>query len=172
VSFLEGAGTPSMVDRTTIRPPAARIGPITADERKAVMANSPVKGKYDQTVDPQSAYEVLQKRLAAGGALPRAGTPAGAGGAPSSPGGPAEASAEGGVFHKIGSYVGNFFGIGRPRGQPLTTSQQVARNVARAIAVGVGTQVAAELTKASGSRTAGTIGKAIVRGTLGGVMRR
>ena len=64
------------------------------------------------------------------------------------------------------------FGIGRPRGTALTTSQQVARNVARAVVAGVATQVAAELTKSTGSKSAGTIGKAVLRGTLGGVMRR
>jgi hypothetical protein len=48
----------------------------------------------------------------------------------------------------------------------------VARNVARAVAVGIGAQVAAELTKSTGSKTAGTLGKAVVRGALGGVMRR
>src|SRR6202011_2562415 len=56
VSFLEGNGTPSMVDRTIVRPPSARIGPVTADERKAVIDKSPLKGKYDTTVDPNSAY--------------------------------------------------------------------------------------------------------------------
>src|SRR5262249_40583666 len=61
VSFLEGNGTPSIVERTTIRPPSARIGPITADERKGVTDKSPLKGKYDQAVDPQSAYAGLQK---------------------------------------------------------------------------------------------------------------
>jgi len=171
VSFLEGAGTPSMVDRTIIRPPSARIGPITADERKAVMADSPVKGKYDQTLDPHSAYEILQKRLATGGAQPPAGA-AGEPSAPGAPGAPDEAPAHGGVFHRIGAYVGNVFGIGRPRGHPLTTSQQVARNVARAVVAGVATQVATELAKSTGSKSAGTIGKAVVRGTLGGVMRR
>src|SRR3984893_11163638 len=45
VSFLEGGGTPTMVDRATIRPPSARIGPITPEERKAGMAKSPVKGQ-------------------------------------------------------------------------------------------------------------------------------
>ena len=64
VSFLEGNGTPSMVERCMIRPPSARLGPITPDERKAIMAKSPVKGKYDQTVDSESAYEELQKRVA------------------------------------------------------------------------------------------------------------
>src|SRR5262249_60120969 len=63
VSFLEGNGTPSMVERCMVRPPSARLGPITADERKALIAKSPVKGKYDQAVDSESAYEVLQKRL-------------------------------------------------------------------------------------------------------------
>src|SRR5690349_13463233 len=51
VSFLEGNGTPSMVERCMIRPPSARVGPITAEERKAVMDKSPVKGKYDQMID-------------------------------------------------------------------------------------------------------------------------
>ena len=47
VSFLEGNGTPAMVERVMIRPPSARIGPITPEERKAIMDASPVKGKYD-----------------------------------------------------------------------------------------------------------------------------
>ena len=46
-----------------VRPPSARIGPVTPEERKAVIAKSPVKGKYDQTVDSEFAYEVLQKRI-------------------------------------------------------------------------------------------------------------
>src|SRR5450432_3529905 len=71
VSFLEGNGTPAMVERVMIRPPTARIGPITSEERKAIMDNSPLKGKYDTSVDSESAYELLQKRVAgtaAGGA--------------------------------------------------------------------------------------------------------
>ena len=63
VSFLEGNGTPSMVERALIAPPTARIGPITAAERKAVLAKSSIRGKYDQTIDPESAYEILQRRV-------------------------------------------------------------------------------------------------------------
>ncbi len=63
VSFLEGNGTPSMVERALIAPPTARIGPVTAAERKAVIAKSPIKGKYDQAIDPESAYEILQRRV-------------------------------------------------------------------------------------------------------------
>jgi uncharacterized protein len=168
VSFLEGNGTPAMVDRTLIRPPSARIGPVTPEERKAIIAKSPLKGKYDQTVDPQSAYEILQKRVAGGGALPPMGAP----GAPDAPGGPGQAPEHVGFFHRIGQWFGNVFGIGRPHGAALTTSQQVARNVARAVMAGVATQVAAELTKKTGSKSAGTIGRAVLRGTLGGVMKR
>jgi DNA helicase HerA-like ATPase len=174
VSFLEGGGTPSMVDRTLIRPPSARIGPVTPEERKAVIDKSPVKGKYDKTVDPNSAFEILQKRLAAGGALPSA--PVGTPGAPAAPGEaapvPGQPPAQGGFFSKVGIVFRNIFGIGQPRGTPLTARQQIARNVVRTVGVAVGTQIAAELTRATGSRSAGNIGKAVVRGTLGGVIRR
>ena len=64
VSFLEGNGTPAMVERVMVRPPSARIGPITPEERKAIMNESPVKGKYDTAIDAESAYEMLQKRVA------------------------------------------------------------------------------------------------------------
>ena len=53
VSFLEGDGTPSMVDRILVRPPSARIGPVSPEERAAVINRSPLKGKYDQTIDPE-----------------------------------------------------------------------------------------------------------------------
>ena len=170
VSFLQADGTPSMVDRVIVRPPSARIGPVTPEERQAVIDKSPLKNKYDQTVDPNSAYEILQKRLQAGGAFPSAtsGAPATNGGA----GAPGQAPPQPGLFQRMIDRARGVFGIGRARGTVLTTSQMVARNVARAVAVGVATQVAAELTKSTGSKTAGTISKAVVRGALGGVMRR
>jgi len=173
VSFLEGGGTPTMVDRAMIRPPSARIGAITADERKAVMSKSPFQGKYDTAVDPISAFEILQRRLAKGGALPPAGSATGGATEPAAPGStPAAEPVERGIFHKIGEKCRSLFGIGRPRGTRLTTSQTVARNVACAVAAGVATQVAAKFAKSTGGKTAGTIGKAVVRGTLGGVLRR
>jgi DNA helicase HerA-like ATPase len=169
VSFLEAGGTPSVVDRTFIRPPSAQIGAITPEERKAVISKSPIKGKYDTAVDPVSAFEILQGRLAGGGALPAGAAPGGAPApAPGQPGAPAQT----GMFHRIGDKFRNVFGIGRPRGTALSTSQSMARNVVRAVAAGMATQVAAELAKSTGSKTAGTISKAVVRGALGGVLRR
>ncbi|PWJ85363.1 hypothetical protein C7441_103219 [Pseudaminobacter salicylatoxidans] len=62
VSTLEEKGIPSMVQRTLIRPPSSRIGPLTPEERQKVMAVSPVAGQYDQMMDRESAFEMLQKR--------------------------------------------------------------------------------------------------------------
>jgi DNA double-strand break repair helicase HerA and related ATPase len=72
VSFLDEKGRPTPVERAFVLPPASRIGPITAEERRAVMDRSPVKGAYDKTVDRESAYEKLGNRAAvsAGGTLP------------------------------------------------------------------------------------------------------
>jgi DNA helicase HerA-like ATPase len=64
VSTLEEKGIPSMVQRTLIRPPASRLGPITPQERAKLIAESPVAGQYDKTVDRESAFEMLQKKAA------------------------------------------------------------------------------------------------------------
>ena len=62
VSTLRDKGVPSIVERTVIRPPCSRIGPATADERRAVMGRSPLAGRYEQAIDRESAYEILQRR--------------------------------------------------------------------------------------------------------------
>jgi DNA helicase HerA-like ATPase len=62
VSTLEAKGVPSMVQRTLVRPPSSRLGPITPDERRTLINESPVAGQYDQTVDRESAFEMLQKK--------------------------------------------------------------------------------------------------------------
>jgi hypothetical protein len=64
VSTLGDRGAPSMVERTLIRPPASRIGAITDAERAAVMASSPLRGRYERGIDRESAYEKLQERAA------------------------------------------------------------------------------------------------------------
>ena len=150
VSFLEGNGVPAMVERVMIRPPSARIGPITPEERKAIMDNSPVKGKYDTTIDSESAYEVLQKRVAGIAA-------GGAGG--------------GGILGQIGAIVGTIFGTNVPRGK-LSTGQVIARNVTRSVTNQVVGGAVASLGKSVGGSVGGSVGRAIVRGALGGLLRR
>ena len=62
VSTLEAKGIPSIVQRTLIRPPSSRLGPLDDAERRDIMNVSPVAGQYDKEVDRESAYEVLQER--------------------------------------------------------------------------------------------------------------
>ena len=78
VSFLDEKGRPGMVERVYILPPGSRIGPITPDERKAIIAASPVAGVYEKMIDRESAYERLKGRAAASTAAPSA--PAGSDG--------------------------------------------------------------------------------------------
>lgn len=152
VSFLEGNGTPSVVERVMIRPPSARIGPVTPDERKAIIAASPLKGKYDTAVDSDSAYEMLQKRLVKTAA-------------------PAEAG-EGGMFGHLGTLVGSIFGTNTPRGTKLSTGQLIARDMARSVTGIVVGGAAAKLGKSVAGSMGGSIGRSIVRGALGSLLRR
>lgn len=62
ISTLEAKGIPSMVERTLIRPPSTKVGPVTDAERQAVMNLSPVSGQYDVDLDSESAYEILTAR--------------------------------------------------------------------------------------------------------------
>jgi DNA helicase HerA-like ATPase len=66
VSFLDAKGVPEPVERCFIAPPRARIGPASDAERAAVIQASPLAGKYEQTVDRESAYEVLTGRATGG----------------------------------------------------------------------------------------------------------
>ena len=155
VSFLEGGGTPAMVERIMIRPPSARIGPITPEERKAIMDASPVKGKYDAAIDAESAYEILQKRVA-GTAAPAGGSDGGAGG---------------GILGQIGSIVGTIFGTNVSRGR-MSTGQIIARSVTRSVTNKVVGGAVADLGKSLGGSIGGSVGRALVRGALGGLLRR
>jgi len=152
VSFLEGNGVPAMVERALIRPPSARIGPITPEERKAMMDASPYKGKYDTAIDAESAYEILQKRIAGTAAT-------------------GEGSSGGGILGQIGSIVATIFGTNVRRGR-LSTGQLIARNVTRSVTDKVVGGAVADLGKSVGGSIGGSIGRSLVRGALGGLLRR
>ena len=66
VSFLDAKGVPEPVERCFIAPPRGRIGPVTEAERAAAIEASPLAGKYERTVDRESAYEVLTGRADGG----------------------------------------------------------------------------------------------------------
>src|SRR5438876_3583701 len=66
VSFLDPKGVPTPVERCFVKPPQGRIGPVSDAERATLVKASPLAGKYEQSVDRESAYEVLNKRSTAG----------------------------------------------------------------------------------------------------------
>jgi uncharacterized protein len=125
VSFLEGNGVPAMVDRALVLPPSARVGPVTPAERQATIAASPLRGKYDEVVDRDSAFEMLQRK-----AKEAADAAAGQG--------------QGGGF--LGSVLGSVLGTGTTAsGRPSTrmsTTEVVVRSVARSMASTAGRQIA------------------------------
>src|SRR6201995_2122166 len=98
-----------MVERIMVRPPTGRIGPITPEERKAIMDKSPVKGKYETAVEAEPAYEIIQARINGTGAHADAGSGGGSGG---------------GILGQIGSIVGTIFGTNVSRGR-LSTGQVI-----------------------------------------------
>jgi DNA helicase HerA-like ATPase len=62
VSLMDAKAAPTVVQRTLIRPPASRLGPATPEERQAVLKASSLAGRYDKTLDRESAYEILAAR--------------------------------------------------------------------------------------------------------------
>ena len=92
VSLLDEKGIPGITQRAWMFAPASQIGPITPDERAALISKSLVAGVYESEVDRESAFEKLRDRAAA--ASPEAtatttgtGAPAGSAGTGAVPGG-------------------------------------------------------------------------------------
>jgi DNA helicase HerA-like ATPase len=146
VSFLDAKGRPSVTERVFVIPPGSQIGPITPEQRKALIANSLVAGVYEKTVDRDSAYERLKNRTAASvdaaQAQPSAGT---AGKAPAGAPAPAQDS---GMF---GGLKDVLFGSTGPRGGKR---EGLAESAARSAVRSVGSAV----------------GREIIRGVLGGIL--
>ena len=149
VSVLEDGGVPSVVSRTFIRPPSSRVGPITPDERKAVMAASPVGTAYDQMIDRESAFEMLQQK-AAGQDRARAAAHAAA-----------EATSRSPRRRR---------NISRTRAaqRPAALSRQHAAIRARSNRESVGEAAMKSLAR----NVSGQLGRALVRGILGSLSQR
>ncbi|MGL4636345.1 MAG: helicase HerA-like domain-containing protein [Beijerinckiaceae bacterium] len=131
ISTLEGKGTPSMVERTFIAPPSGQVGPISESERRRALQNSGFSGKYDTTIDRESAYELLLKKHQA----------------------PPQQEGGGGM---LGGILGGIFGGGAPAqtgprgGQvraPQSLGEKVINSAARSVASSVGRQVGAAIVR-------------------------
>ncbi len=127
VSLLDEKGRPGITERAYVVPPASRLGPISDDERKAVIASSLVAGIYEKTVDRESAYEKLKNRAATA----PAGAPVGTAGAP---------AAEGGGM--LGGLKDVLFGSTGPRGgKHEGLAESAARSAMRSIGSSVGREI-------------------------------
>lgn len=121
VSLLDPKGQPTPTQRVWMLAPGSRIGPATAAERQALLGASSLAGKYDQTTDRESAYEILLQRAQSGGAAP-AEPKSAAGGS----GSPAQDSGITGVLNDF------LFGSTGPRGGKRDgVVQSVAKSMVR-----------------------------------------
>ena len=130
VSTLQDRGVPGVVERTLICPPCSRIGPATPEERRLAIAQSPLAGRYDRTVDRESAYEILKAKAAHGAARPGQARPDAAPPAPAGRSGSSRAS--------DGALPPRRAGAGRSR---PTAIEALATSVARSIGTQIGRQI-------------------------------
>ncbi|RZJ14069.1 MAG: DUF853 domain-containing protein [Acidovorax sp.] len=143
ISFLDAKGRPSVTERVFVLPPGSQLGPITPQQRQALVAGSLVAGVYEKVVDRESAYEKLKGRADSAPAAP-AGTPAAR-----TPGGTPMGTAPGGA--QEGGFLNDlFFGTTGPRGG---RKDGLAQTMAKSAVRTMGT----------------TLGKEILRGVLGGI---
>jgi len=130
ISLLDAKGAPSVTERAWVIPPASRIGPLTPDERKKRIAESPVAGVYEKAVDRESAFELLKQRAGTQDA-PATGRPSGQ----------APAPASGGVLGELG---GVLFGSTGPRGG---RRDGLVDAFAKSAARSIGSTVARQITR-------------------------
>jgi len=145
VSLLDEKGRPSVTQRVYVIPPGSQIGPITPEQRKALIAGSLVAGVYEKAVDRESAYEKLKGRAAASPTAAEAsrspgGTPIPPTGTASVPGGPsASSNTDGGL---LGGLKDVLFGSTGPRGgKHEGLAEAAARSAVRSIGSSVGREI-------------------------------
>lgn len=144
ISFLDEKGRPGITQRVYVVPPGSQIGPITPAQRQQLMQQSLVAGVYEQAVDRESAYEVLQARTAA---APGASGAPGAPGLPGAAKGDPAAGQSGGMMGEINDIL---FGTTGPRGGK---HDGIVQSVVKSTARTMGTQ----------------LGRQILRGVLGSI---
>ncbi len=155
VSVLDAKGSPTVVQRTLIRPPLSLVGPVTAEQRNAIIAQSPLKGAYDETINRESAYELLTGR-ASGQSTP------------------APASDAGGIWGTLATAVG--MGTSTVEQAPAraaggsgyTMNTPAPRRSAARQPESIVTTMTKSVIRSAGSQ----IGRQIVRGLIGSMLKR
>jgi len=131
VSFLDEKGRPGVTERVYVLPPASQIGPISPEQRQALIAGSIVAGVYEKTLDRESAFEKIKGRTAAKLEAKPAASGSSASASDTTPAAPA-----GGLMDSIGSIFG-----GGARGTRTSAGEQLIRSAASSVGREVGRQI-------------------------------
>ena len=151
-SMLDAKGVPQVVERTLIRPPSSQLGPCDPALRAAIIAGSPMRGRYEARLDRDSAHEMLQRRADAAAAEAAS---ADQGGADARANNGASGGADDGLSHAR-RYDGNRTAPApRSPRQPGTTGGGFGDALARVVV----------------KELSGTTGRRIVRGIFGTLFR-
>ncbi len=127
VSLLDAKGRPSPTERAFVLPPASQLGPISAEQRQRLLAQSLVAGVYEQAVDRESAHERLVGSADSG---QTAGAAAG---------GPTQGQAATGLMGGVGEIL---FGSTGPRGAKRDgLAQTLVKSAVRTIGSSVGREI-------------------------------
>jgi DNA helicase HerA-like ATPase len=138
VSLLDAKGRPSETEQVYVLLPGSQLGPITPEQRQALLANSLVAGVYEQTLDRESAYERLKGTAHAAGSPSTAGAAAGTVSAPAGQA-PAQATVTDQVLSGLGDAL---FGSTGPRGgQHQGLAQMMVKSAVRNIGSAVGREI-------------------------------
>ncbi len=121
ISLLDAKGRPSETERVFVVPPGSQIGPITPEQRSALIQGSLVAGVYEQTVDRESAYERLKEKAQATATAAEA------------------ASSQGGLMGGVSDLL---FGSTGPRGgQRDGIAQMVVKSAVRTVGSSIGREI-------------------------------
>jgi len=148
VSLLQPDGSPEPVERTLVRPPSSRVGPVTPDERKTMIETDAIGAKYDTPVNRESAFEMLKAR--ADQAAQQAAQ------APPPPAGRTTASSN--TWGKVATSAAT------------SAARSASSAIARQVANEIGREVFGTASRRSSSSGGGVIG-GLVRGVLGSLFR-
>lgn len=151
VSLLQDDGSPSMVERTLIKAPASRVGPLTAQERGVMITTDAIGDKYDTLIDRESAEEILAAKA-----------------------GQAQAAAAEAVAQKEADKLAAAKAKEDAKAQAAAAKEAArqAREDAKPSMAEKMVQSAARSAATSiGRQVAGSFGKSLVRGILGGLFR-
>ncbi|MBW7833587.1 MAG: DUF853 family protein [Simplicispira suum] len=132
VSLLDAKGRPSITERVYVLLPGSQLGPISPQQRRALLNQSLVAGVYEKVVDRESAYEKLKARTSEAAAQAQAQVPAAKGGA-------APAQDGGGLLGGLNDVL---FGSTGPRGGKRDgLAQTMAKSAVRTMGTSLGREI-------------------------------